>query len=546
MWRSAALLLGDTHDCAGISAARNIGPSAVRGWFPQKKSRTPRFLPVNFASSHPATSYPVAFGHRRAHGVRLHPSHDARRKRGDFTRRGHVPHDDQDGPASPSYKAIAGCALAAGLLAATLGGVQAAQAFQSDAATGEEYQADLEQRWEETAQEYAPEVTTLEDGTQVQRTPYDTSYFQMYYVNGGDLSYNTRYLDADNRGCNACHDDLAQVLRNMDFFHLELDNGLGTTTTVDDCRICHDYGYGYVDDPGEFGNTIHGIHNKSGVVNNCMTCHAATADGQGMQLWDDVKYDVMQGIGSVADVQGEFSYRQDVTTPMFDASWYYTETNTSNIARGYAGEELDMDVFDTWEVTVSGLVEQPFTAKLTDLIDEAPLVTTTVAMECIMNAPGGEAIANMEVTGIPISWLLEKAGGVKDGATAIMSYAPDGWGRASDFARYEETDGYLIFKVNGEYLDWENGFPLMTCWPGQGIPASIRWVNEIERRGHPARGAQDVGRLDALARRQPHQRPQRRPRRDLRRRGRALQQPQRGGDPLQGGPGRLGRGALHL
>lgn len=378
-----------------------------------------------------------------------------------------------------AYKAIAGCALAAGLLTATLGGVQVAQAFQSDAATGEEYQADLEQRWEETAQEYAPEVTTLEDGTQVQRTPYDTSYFQMYYVNGGDLSYNTRYLDADNRGCNACHDDLAQVLRNMDFFHLELDNGLGTTTTVDDCRICHDYGYGYVDDPGEFGNTIHGIHNKSGVVNNCMTCHAATADGQGMQLWDDVKYDVMQGIGSVADVQGEFSYRQDVTTPMFDASWYYTETNTSNIARGYAGEELDMDVFDTWEVTVSGLVEQPFTAKLTDLIDEAPLVTTTVAMECIMNAPGGEAIANMEVTGIPISWLLEKAGGVKDGATAIMSYAPDGWGRASDFARYEETDGYLIFKVNGEYLDWENGFPLMTCWPGQGIPASIRWVNEI-------------------------------------------------------------------
>lgn len=378
-----------------------------------------------------------------------------------------------------AYKAIAGCALAAGLLAATLGGVQVAQAFQSDVATGEEYQADLEQRWEETAQEYAPEVTTLEDGTQVQRTPYDTSYFQMYYVNGGDLSYNTRYLDADNRGCNACHDDLAQLLRNMDFFHLELDNGLGTTTTVDDCRICHDYGYGYVDDPGEFGNTIHGIHNKSGVVNNCMTCHAATADGQGMQLWDDVKYDVMQGIGSVADVQGEFSYRQDVTTPMFDASWYYTETNASNIARGYAGEELDMDVFDTWEVTVSGLVEQPFTAKLTDLIDEAPLVTTTVAMECIMNAPGGEAIANMEVTGIPISWLLEKAGGVKDGATAIMSYAPDGWGRASDFKRYEETDGYLIFKVNGEYLDWENGFPLMTCWPGQGVPASIRWVNEI-------------------------------------------------------------------
>lgn len=378
-----------------------------------------------------------------------------------------------------SWRTIAGCAVAAGLFAAALGGVHAAQAFQSDATTGEEYQADLEERWGQIAEEYAPEVRTLEDGTQVQRTPFDSSYFQMYYVNGGDLSYNTRFLDADNRGCNACHDDLAAVLNNMDFFHLELDNGLGTTVTVDDCRICHDYGYGYVDNPGQFGNLIHGIHNQNGVVNNCMSCHAATADGQGIQLWDDVKYEVMQGIGSVANVQGEFSYRQDVTTPMFDASWYYTAGNTENIARGYAGEELSMDTFNEWEVTVSGLVNQPFTAKLTDLIEEAPLVTTTVAMECIMNPPGGEAIANMEVTGIPISWLLEKAGGVQDGATAIMSYAPDGWGRASDIKRYEETDGYLIFQVNGEYLDWENGFPLMTCWPGQGIPASIRWVNEI-------------------------------------------------------------------
>ncbi len=50
---------------------------------------------------------------------------------------------------------------------------------------------------EERAEEYAPKVTTLENGVQIQRTP--TEYYAGIYHNpGATISYNTFYLDADN------------------------------------------------------------------------------------------------------------------------------------------------------------------------------------------------------------------------------------------------------------------------------------------------------------------------------------------------------------
>lgn len=50
---------------------------------------------------------------------------------------------------------------------------------------------------------YAPKVRTLENGVKVQRTPYDQSI------------YNTYFLHSDERGCYACHNDLNEALQAM-------------------------------------------------------------------------------------------------------------------------------------------------------------------------------------------------------------------------------------------------------------------------------------------------------------------------------------------
>ena len=68
-----------------------------------------------------------------------------------------------------------------------------------------------------------------------------------------------------------------------------------------------------------FGRLIHAIHynersgNKfaEGSNGTCQSCHDATADGNGMQLWDNVKHEALQGINKVENVQGEFASTQD-------------------------------------------------------------------------------------------------------------------------------------------------------------------------------------------------------------------------------------------
>ncbi|MDE8703683.1 hypothetical protein PZH32_12060, partial [Adlercreutzia equolifaciens] len=73
---------------------------------------------------------------------------------------------------------------------------------------------------------------------------------------------------------------------------------------------------------------------------------------------------------------------------------------------------LDQEMFDTWEISITGAVAEEKTGKLVDLIDEAEkagvVVTTPLVAQCTINPLGGEAIAQVEVTGIPLEWLLEK------------------------------------------------------------------------------------------------------------------------------------------
>lgn len=186
--------------------------------------------------------------------------------------------------------------------------------FQDKNDTVEGVRADLEQ----LAEDYAPVVRTLEDGTQVQLTP-DHPNSQVYQWMSPN-SYNTYFVDADNRGCSSCHQEgLGKLVdEELSWRHVPVMNGLGTEIDAKDCRMCHNeysydvYGAFMFGTERSFGQMIHGIHRNDGFTGDCMSCHAATADGNGMRLWEDAKYDILGGINSVENVQGDFSYEQDV------------------------------------------------------------------------------------------------------------------------------------------------------------------------------------------------------------------------------------------
>lgn len=148
---------------------------------------------------------------------------------------------------------------------------------------GKEYLDNLWDRWDQVATEYAPEVRTLPNGQMVQRTPteYEVNP-DAWQIQAGSNSYNTYWLDADNRGCESCHADMNSLLKHLPYEHpVAWNDELDNKTTLQQCLFCHSYAPGYIAKQYEFGTLMHAVHygsrTKSDFVNqyqgDCMSCH---------------------------------------------------------------------------------------------------------------------------------------------------------------------------------------------------------------------------------------------------------------------------------
>lgn len=374
--------------------------------------------------------------------------------------------------------------------------------WSADAFPGKEWIDDLQDVWRTNNEEYAPEVRTLPDGRMVQRTPTETEIqgttrsgaatdnLGAWMQGTGVLAWNTYWLDADNRGCLSCHGDLKELVKNMSVQHVDIwTAGTDAQFGVQQCIFCHSYAPGYIVNNYAFGTLIHGIHMGTrnadkfeGDYNGkCISCHNATGDGEGFQLWDDVKYDQLWGINRVSDVQGEFSTEQETTQTMEDSlifDWMNSFWDMSRRAAGPNGLNLDMpqSLFDDWPITIEGNVAEPYTARLGDLVAEAEaegvVVTKVSKMVCDWNAIGAGAVSNVEITGIPVSWLVDKAGGYLDGSTGVMVPRGDGTSRRSfTLEKLDGGESFLVYKMDGKFLDSARGYPC-TNWV-EGVDAEI-------------------------------------------------------------------------
>ena len=139
---------------------------------------------------------------------------------------------------------------------------------------------------------YAPRVTTLDNGVQVQKTPFNTTYADGKLVE----SWNNLYLNADNRGCTACH-TIEDALEMMETYHGIIYMGYETEQGLQNCFGCHGF-YST-----KLRDSIHTSHQRSAAFNamggSCESCHYITADGE-FQRWDYVKYDVLFGLTNLA------------------------------------------------------------------------------------------------------------------------------------------------------------------------------------------------------------------------------------------------------
>ena len=359
-------------------------------------------------------------------------------------------------------------------------------------------QQDILDKLKQDEETYAPEIRTLSNGVQIQRTPNtpdsvgNYSMANGYYLNlyWDKTSYNMKYLDADRRGCGACHTDLASVATNLKGYpHLMLNGnteGLEIDMNVGQCMICHNYSTG-TPDAFSFGNLMHMIHDSGNKAfgalgGDCWSCHYASEDGKNMQLWDEVKYSVLRGISSLSsdDVSAEFAWDQTTTIDvddMYDVEWYFDAgglRRRATILDQVSPDPATDGIYDQWTIKVDGAVENPFEMTLSELVEAIPPVKATMISHCGDNMIGGPWIANVEITGIPIKDILAYAGADPNAQTLDSLSQDDNLYNAAMSSVYEDG-AYLVLEISGKPLPYRLGYPV-ALWVG-GQPA---WVNNKE------------------------------------------------------------------
>lgn len=338
--------------------------------------------------------------------------------------------------------------------------------------------------------EWQPEVYTDADGDLIQLTPNDGSDDIAYFVQRRQAPANTYWARADNRGCKSCHDDLAALVHDSPYEHPAV-SGVDVEWTVDTCLGCHAQGTnGFFTVEHAFETEIHAIHTD---VASCFNCHDTASTGNeaegdsSMNLWEDVKYQMLRGFTDIAaeDIADTFSYTQDeLNDPLHLFNLKAMCYDWDFIRNDYHDDEtpLDEGLRDEWSITVCGEVEKPTTFNLGELIENAPKQTAVMKWACMLNPIGGPGVGQVEVTGIPLSYLIEQSGGLTDAATGILPMGIDGFAD-SGATKWDDVKNYdciLVTQMNGEDIPWKCGYPCILMMGGVGCGCYVKQVSTIE------------------------------------------------------------------
>jgi DMSO/TMAO reductase YedYZ molybdopterin-dependent catalytic subunit len=166
---------------------------------------------------------------------------------------------------------------------------------------------------------------------------------------------------------------------------------------------------------------------------------------------------------------------------------------------------------DKWRLSVEGEVEKPFQLNYDDLV-KLESRTMAVTLECAGNnriflepkVKGVQwslgAVGNAEWTGVPLSVLLDRAGVKPSALEVIFEGADQGlledakapsakvqFARSVPLAKARQ-DVLLVYKMNGQALPPQHGFPVRAIVPGWYAMASIKWLQRIILTDKPFNG----------------------------------------------------------
>jgi len=143
---------------------------------------------------------------------------------------------------------------------------------------------------------------------------------------------------------------------------------------------------------------------------------------------------------------------------------------------------------ESWQLRIDGQVSRPQRFGFSDLL-ELPSKTVEAVLECSGNGPHGSAVSNARWDGIPLSYLLDRAG-INRGASFVALEGADGGRLAGDspslpfmqivpLQKCLDASSLAAFKLNNLFLPRRNGFPVRALFPGWYAMNSVKWLQRI-------------------------------------------------------------------
>ena len=163
-----------------------------------------------------------------------------------------------------------------------------------------------------------------------------------------------------------------------------------------------------------------------------------------------------------------------------------------------------------YQLMINGLVDKPMIFTLEDL-KRLPRVNRAYFCECAANTGmewRGAQLNNCQFThgmvhcvmytGVPLKILLQEAG-IKTNARWIMAEGGDSSGMNRSIPLAKALDDCLIaYRMNGEMLREENGYPARLVVPGWEANLWVKWIRRIEVGDQPWHAREETSKYTDL------------------------------------------------